>query len=382
MTTILQALNKVLGDAHAPIALHEPHFAGQEWAYVKDCLDTGWVSSVGAYVDQFEEKLAEKCGVKYAIPVVNGTAALHIMLRLAGVEDGDEVLMPALTFIATANAVSYCNAVPHFVECEDQALSIDPEKLKNYLSSIANVKEGKLYNKQTGRRIAALMPVHVFGHPADMDVLQEIAEEYNLPLVADAAESLGSLYKGKPVESYGLCATTSFNGNKIMTTGGGGAILTNDPDLARRAKHLTTTAKVPHKWEFVHDEVGYNYRMPNINAAIGCAQLEQLDGFLSAKQKIVAAYIDAFVEVTEATFLTQPDYAQSNYWLSAIKLTNPNARDEILQTLNDAGYMCRPIWRLMHKMEMYKDSPRMDLGVSEALEACIINIPSSVKHGL
>lgn len=382
MQTLLDAITTALGDVPRPVPLHEPYFAGQEWAYVKECLDTGWVSSVGSYVDLFEQKLAEKCGVKHAISVVNGTAALQVMLRLVGVRAGDEVLMPALTFIATANAVSYCNAIPHFVECEKSTLAIDGKKLSDYLEKIAHIKDGDLYNKETGCRIAALVPVHIFGHPADMDALQQVADQYGLPLVADAAESLGSLYKGKPVESYGLCSAVSFNGNKIMTTGGGGAILTNSSDLAAKAKHLTTTAKQPHKWEFVHDEIGYNYRMPNINAAMGCAQLEQLDDFLLAKRKIVDAYSRAFDGVNEASFHKEPDYAHSNYWLNAIVLHDVNERDSTLAALNQAGYICRPIWRLMHRMAMYETCPRMDLSISEEMEARVINIPSSVKHGL
>ncbi len=379
---IINILGEVLGSSENPMGLHEPYFDGKEWDYVKECLDTGWVSSVGSYVDLFGEKLAEKCNVKFAIPTVNGTAALHIALMIGGVVRGDEVLMPSLTFVATANAVSYCGATPHFVECEKKSLGIDVQKLAAYLEKNTESKQGNIYNKDTGRRIAAIVPVHIFGHPVDMDALQVLADQYGLPVIADAAEALGSQYKDKPVTSFGMLSVLSFNGNKIMTTGGGGAILTNDPDLAKRAKHLTTTAKMPHKWDFVHDEIGYNYRMPNINAAIGCAQLEQLDGFLAVKRKLANAYNSAFENHQNFKFISEPNYARSNYWLNAICIKQGVARNQLLEALNETGYMCRPIWKLMHRLEMYENCPRMDLSVSEDLEMRIINLPSSVKLGL
>ncbi len=379
---LVNIIKQVIGSHDNPVGLHEPYINGNEWNYVKDCLDTGWVSSVGSYVDLFEKKLAEKCGVSYAVPTGNGTEALHIALILAGVGKGDEVLMPALTFVATANAVSYCGAMPHFIECEDKHLSIDVEKLDKYLENITETIEGKLYNKETGNVISAIIPVHVFGHPVDIDALQEVADRYNLPIVADAAEALGSSYKGTPVASFGLFSIVSFNGNKIITTGGGGAILTDDKDLASRAKHITTTAKVSHKWDFIHDEIGYNYRMPNINAAMGCAQLEQLDGFLEVKRKLADSYKAAFKDSKDFKFISDPDYARSNNWLNAIYIKSDIDRNEVLGGLHEAGLMCRPIWTLMHRLEMYKDCPRMELPVSEDLEARIINLPSSVKLGL
>lgn len=379
---IITILSKVLGDQEESIGLHEPYFGGKEWEYVKECLDTGWVSSVGSYVDLFGKKLAEECDVKFAIPTVNGSAALHVALMLGGVGRDDEVLMPSLTFIATANAVSYCGATPHFVECSPLSLGIDVQKLAAYLEKSTENKQGNLYNKETGCRISAIVPVHIFGHPVDMDALQKLADSYGLPVIADAAEALGSHYKDKPVASFGMISTLSFNGNKIMTTGGGGAILTNDAKLAERARHLTTTAKVPHKWDFVHDEIGYNYRIPNINAAIGCAQLEQLNSFLVAKRKLSNAYQAAFQVSEDFEFIREPDYARSNYWLNAISMNRSIDRNQVLGDLHDAGYLCRPIWRLMHRLEMYKDCPRMDLSVSENLEMRIINLPSSVKLGL
>ena len=299
---VLAALRRVLPDVGGGIALHEPRIAGREWDYVKDCLDSGWVSSVGSYVDRFEDMLAETCGVMHAVATVNGTAALHLALLLAGVGAGDEVLMPSLTFIATANAVSYCGAVPHFVDNDEVSLGIDPDKLEIYLEEIAERRDGSVHNKKTGRRLAALVPMHTFGHPSDMDALNKIAECWNIALIEDAAESLGSTYKEKPAGSLGKLAALSFNGNKIVTTGGGGAVLTNDEELARKAKHLSTAAKVPHKWAFDHDEVGYNYRLPNINAAMGCAQLEQLSGFVSCKRALATRYSQEFSDVPANTY--------------------------------------------------------------------------------
>ncbi len=378
---LANTIKQVIGGGDESVVLHEPCINGNEWSYIKDCLDSGWVSSVGSYVDLFEKMLAEKCGVSYAVSTGNGTEALHIALMLAGVKAGDEVLMPALTFVATANAVSYCGAVPHFVECEHRSLGIDAAKLGVYLSEITENRGEQFYNKDTGRRISAIVPVHVFGHSVDMDALKIVADRYGLTIIADAAEALGSLYKGKPVESFGLFSTLSFNGNKIITTGGGGAILTDDAALAAKAKHITTTAKVPHKWDFVHDEIGYNYRMPNINAAMGCAQLEQLDGFLKAKRKLADSYKAAFKGLKDFKFISEPDYGRSNYWLNAIYMRSDIDRNEVLGGLREAGLMCRPIWRLMHRLKMYKNCPRMELPVSEDLEARIINLPSSVKLG-
>ena len=379
--SLVSIVESVIGNTDELYPLHEPFFGGNEWKYVKECLDSGWVSSVGFYVDLFEQKLAEKCGVTYAIPTVNGTSALHISLLLAGVEKGDEVLLPTLTFIATANAVSYCKAIPHFIDCTRDTLGIDCNKLSKYLEENTESRDGYIYNKKTGRRISIIVPVHIFGHSADMDELQQLSQNYNLQIVEDAAESLGSLYKGKPLGSFGMVAALSFNGNKIVTTGGGGAILTNNKELAKRAKHVTSTAKQPHAWESIHDEIGYNYRMPNINAALGCAQLEFLDSFVQAKRVLASKYQQAFTDSEEYDFLVEPDYNQSNYWLNAICLKTDRKRDELLEQLNKKGYLCRPIWKLMHHLDMYKDCPRMDLSVSEDLEDKVINLPSSVKLG-
>lgn len=377
------AVRSVLGTPDGTLALHEPEFQGHEWDYVKECLDTGWVSSVGSYVDRFEKDLAEFTGTACAIATSNGTSALHICLLLAGVQANDEVLMPTLTFIATANAVSYIGAVPHFVDSEQQSLGIDSAKLDRHLREEARIQDGVCVNRRTGAPIRALVVMHVFGHPSDLDALSEVASRWNLVLVEDAAESLGSTYHGRHTGNVGAVSALSFNGNKVVTTGGGGAILTNDPVLGRRAKHLTTTARMPHRWSFLHDEVGYNYRLPNLNAALGCAQLEQLPSMLQRKRALAKRYSEAFGSVEGVRFLIEPPHTSSNYWLNAIVLDAAceSSRDEILETLNDAGYMSRPIWTLMHKLPMYTACPRADLTVTEALEARVINLPSSAKLG-
>ncbi len=378
---IVDAVRSVLGRPDQMVALHEPEFAGNEWAYVKDCLDTGWVSSVGAYVDRFERDLSSFTGAKYAIATANGTAALHICLILAGVERGDEVLMPALTFIATANAVAYQGATPHFVDSEASSLGVDAAKLEDHLRETAEVRNGCCINKRTGAVIRALVVMHVFGHPGDLDALAAVACRWHIVLVEDAAESLGSYYRGRHTGNVGKVSALSFNGNKVVTTGGGGAILTNDPALGRRAKHLTTTARVPHRWNFIHDEVGYNYRLPNLNAALGCAQLERLPGFIERKRKLAARYRAAFAGIADTRFLDEPADTSSNFWLNAIALEPSCAtlRDDILGALNDAGYMSRPVWTLMHQLPMYAGSPRAPLAVAERMEQAVINLPSSPK---
>ncbi len=359
--------------------MHAPTFAGQEWAYVKDCLDSTFVSSVGPYVDRFEADLAQFTGAKHAVAVVNGTAALHVALLLTGVRPGDEVLLPSLTFVATANAVHYCGATPHFVDSQKETLGLDPVALRDWLKFCSERRDGTCVNKQTGRPIRTLLPMHTFGHPCDLAGLQEVAGEFGLALVEDAAESLGSLYQGRHTGTFGLLGTLSFNGNKTITTGGGGAILTNDTDLARRAKHVTTTAKQPHSWAFEHDEVGYNYRMPNINAALGCAQLEQLRGFLASKRRLYEKYRAVFAAMPEVSLVAEPAGCESNYWLQAILLGDKvvDQRDDVLATTNAAGLMTRPVWTLLHRLAPYRNCPRAPLPVSEYLERRLINIPSS-----
>ena len=283
---VVEALASVVP---APAELHEPEIAGREWEYVKECLDTGWVSTAGAYVDRFETMLADVTGVAHAVAIVNGTAALHAALALAGVEAGDEVIVPTLTFVATANAVAYLGARPHFADSEEKTLGLDAAKLADHLERITDIQGGRCINTHTGRPIRAVICMHTFGHPVDLDVLTEVCRRFGLVLIEDAAESLGSYYKGRHTGAWGRLSVLSFNGNKTVTTGGGGAILTNDADLARAARHLTTTAKMPHDWEFVHDQIGYNYRMPNVNAAIGCAQLERLGDFVERERRLTAA---------------------------------------------------------------------------------------------
>jgi len=378
---VLAAVRAALPGSDGGVALHEPEFRGQEWAYLKDCLDTGWVSSVGAYVDRIERDLEVITGAAHAIATSNGTAALDICLRLVGVEAGDEVLVPTLTFVATANAVAYQGATPHFVDSETVTLGVDPVRLEAYLRETARIDGEVCINTRTGAPIRALMVMHVFGHPCDLDGLAEVAARWKLALVEDAAEGLGSHWKGRHVGNVGLVSALSFNGNKIVTTGGGGAILTNDPDLARRAKHLTTTARVPHKWSFVHDEVGWNHRMPNLNAALGCAQLERLPDMMARKAVLAQRYGEAFRSVEGARLLTARPGAEVNHWLNALILERPDMamRDALLETLNGAGLMARPLWTLMHRLPMYEACPRDALPVAEALEASVINLPSSAK---
>ncbi|WP_046174421.1 LegC family aminotransferase [Domibacillus indicus] len=364
------------------VPLHEPSFTETEVEYVTDCIRSGWVSSVGKYVDQFERDLADYTGVKRAVAVVNGTAALHISLKIAGVQAGDEVIMPALTFIATANAVSYLNAVPHFADVSETTLGLDPIKLETYLTEIGTMKNGVLVNKQTDRIIRAVVPMHTFGHPVDLDPLVELCARFNLALVEDAAESLGSFYKGKHTGGFGIAGALSFNGNKIITTGGGGVILTNDDQFADYAKHITTTAKIPHPWEYRHDEVGYNYRMPNINAALGCAQLEKMDLFLNSKRKTTVKYAELLEQLDGVKLFQEPSFARSNYWLQTMVLDEKfHNRNYVLEQLNEKGAMARPIWTPINRLEPYKDCQAMDLTITNNFNERIVNIPSTPLKG-
>jgi len=374
---VIVAIQTVIGSE--PAVLHQPSFKGNEWFYLKECLDSTFVSSVGKFVDRFEADLAAFTGAKYAVAVVNGTAALHIALKLAGVKAGDEVLIPALTFVATANAVTYCGATPHFVDSEERTLGVDAIKLSDYLQSSTEQRSGQCVNRFTGKVIRAVVPMHTFGHPVDLDGLMAVAYDFNLALIEDAAESLGSYYHGKHTGTFGQMGTLSFNGNKTITTGGGGAILTNDIKLARHAKHLTTTAKLPHAWEYRHDEIGYNYRMPNINAALGCAQLEQLPSMLAAKKELYQRYRSVFSGVDGIRLMAEPENCLSNYWLQTLILDAEQVaqRDVLLQATKDAGIMTRPAWILMHNLVPFRDCPHMDLAGAESLCKRIINIPSS-----
>ncbi|MGN4126616.1 LegC family aminotransferase [Lysinibacillus sphaericus] len=364
------------------VPLHEPTFAGKELEYVTDCIQTGWVSSVGAYVTRFEEDLAQFTGVRRAVTVMNGTAALHIALKVAGVQANEEVFMPALTFVATANAVSYIGAVPHFVDVSEKTLGLDPQKLEAHILVIGEVKNDQLINKETGRVIRAVIPMHTFGHAVELEELQLICEKYHLVLVEDAAESLGTYYKGKHTGGFGKVSAISFNGNKIITTGGGGAILTDDEELANYAKHITTTAKIPHRWEYEHDEVAFNYRLPNINAALGCAQLEKMPEFIERKRALTAFYEELVGSLEGVTLFKEPVNTSSNYWLQTLILDDTLERNEVLTFLNDNGVMSRPIWTPLHKLKPYRECPRADLSTIERLNKKIINIPSTpIKEG-
>jgi len=376
---VYYAIRSVTGPG--PVALHEPNFDGNEWKYLKECLDSTYVSSVGKYVDRFEAELVDLTGAKHAVAVVNGTSALHIALKLAGVLLNDEVLVPALTFIATVNAVTYCNAIPHFVDSEEHTLGISAIKLREYLNNISEQHSGKCINTETGRVIRAIVLMHTFGHSSDIDGLLSISKDFNIVLIEDAAESLGSYYFGQHTGTFGLLGTLSFNGNKTITTGSGGAILTNDDSLARHAKHLTTTAKIPHAWNYIHDEIGYNYRMPNINAALGCAQLEQLPNKLQLKRDLFTAYQKVFSKIPDIEIIKEPENSKSNYWLQTIKLKNNSIelRDRILEKSNKSGLMTRPAWNLISTLKPFSHFPKMDLSVSELLFHSIINIPSSPK---
>lgn len=376
----VSTLQSVLLRSSSPISLHEPVFGGNEWAYVKECIDTGWVSSVGKYVDEFERRLVETTGSRYAIATSSGTAALHVALMLAGVSPGDEVLVPALSFVATANSVSHCGAIAHFVDSNEETVGLDPLALRDYLGFIAERTSEGARNKLTGRRLAAMAPMHAFGHPVDLDNLLALSHDYGIPIVEDAAESLGSYYHGRHTGTFGRLSALSFNGNKIVTTGGGGAILTQDAELARRAKHLTTTAKLPHRWEFFHDEVAWNYRLPNINAALGCAQLERLDEFVQVKRALAKRYISAFTKNDDIQFVKEPQDCQSNYWLGIAKLRVPSkaVRDDLLAAANDAGFMVRPVWTLLNQLPMYKDCPAAPIPVAQRLADSIVNLPSGV----
>ena len=359
--------------------LHEPCFSGNESKYVQQCIDSNFVSSVGKFVDRFENELAEYTGAKYAVAVVNGTAALHISLLIAGVKPGDEVLVPALSFVAPANAVRYCGAKPNFVDSEERTFGMDPESLRNYLQCNTEQKSGKCVNHNTGCHVRAMIPVHIFGHPCDIEGLLSVANDYNITLIEDASESIGSTFQGKHTGTFGLLGTLSFNGNKIITTGGGGAILTDDQGLAKLAKHLTTTAKLKHRWEYIHDEIGYNYRMPNLNAALGCAQLKQLPDFLASKRRLFARYQLAFQGIPQVRIIPEPEGSQSNYWLQTMLLDESvvDQRENILETTNNMGLMTRPVWSLLNNLAPYVDCPSAKITVAKSLERRIINPPSS-----
>ena len=360
------------------LPLHEPLFFGNEKKYLNECIDSTLVSSVGKFVDQFEEMVAEYTGAKYAIATVNGTAALHIALKLVGTDENSEVITQPLTFIATCNVISYCNAKPIFVDVDKETMGLSSQSLKDFLVLETIQKEGACYNKTTGKKITAVVPMHTFGHPCKIDEIAVICDEYRIALVEDAAESLGSYYKGRHTGTFGKVSAFSFNGNKTITTGGGGMIITDDEALAKYAKHLTTTAKVPHPYEYIHDEIGYNYRLPNLNAALGCAQMETLETILKSKRELAEQYIDFFSR-EDMHFVSEREDAKVNYWFNTIILKNKEERDLFLKETNDSGVMTRPIWALMNKLDMFKECQCADLSNALWLEERVVNIPSGAR---
>jgi len=360
------------------IPLHEPVFFGNEKKYLNECIDSTFVSSVGKFVDTFEEMVADYTGAKYAVATVNGTAALHIALVLVGTDEKSEVITQPLTFIATCNAICYCGAKPIFVDVDRETMGLSPESLHSFLEKETVQKNGICYNKTTGKKITAVVPMHTFGHPCRIDEIATICHAFNIALVEDAAESLGSYYKGQHTGTFGRVAAFSFNGNKTITTGGGGMIITNDETLARHAKHLTTTAKIPHPYAYMHDEIGYNYRMPNLNAALGCAQIEVLDTILANKRTIAKVY-KTFFDVEGMSFVTEKSNTKANYWLNALIFENSEERDVFLKETNANGVMTRPVWTLMNRLDMFKDAQCGDLSHAKWLEERVVNIPSGVR---
>jgi len=375
ITTFIRELYKVPTNF---IPLHAPTFAGNEKKYLNECIDSTFVSSVGKFVTRFEEMIAEFTGAKKAIVTLNGTNALHLALLCVGVDAESEVITQPLSFIATANAISYTGAKPVFVDVDCDTMGMSPISLRKWLEANVEMRSSEPFNCKTNKRISAIVPMHTFGHPCRIAEIAEICTDYNIPLVEDAAESLGSFYKGKHTGNFGKIGVLSFNGNKTITTGGGGMLLTNDEDLGNHLKHITTQAKIAHPWEYAHDNIGYNYRMPNINAAIGVAQMEKINEILSSKREIAREYSKFFKTSTSISHITEPSNSRSNFWLNAILFPSIEERDDFLKFSNEKDVMTRPIWKLLNKMEMFKDCQCGDLSNSEFLEDRIVNIPSSV----
>ncbi len=373
VVTFIQKIYKTIG----PISLHEPRFIGNEKKYLNESIDSTFVSSIGKFVDEFEEKMASYTGAKYAVATSSGTSALHVSLLLANVNQNSEVITQPLTFVATCNAISYCGAQPIFLDVDKDTMGLSPSALKYFLENNTTIKNQQCVNNKTSKVIKACVPMHTFGHPCRIDEIKEICDKHYIFLIEDAAESVGSTYKDRHTGTFGQVGVMSFNGNKIVTAGGGGCIVTNDKTLAKKAKHLTTTAKVPHKWDFDHDMVGYNYRMPNLNAALLVAQLENLDNFISSKRKLANVY-EAFFSDADYAFIKEPMESKSNYWLNSILLKNKQQRDEFLDETNSSGIMTRPIWTLMNKLSMFEHAQCSSLTNSEWLEDRVVNIPSSV----
>lgn len=375
---IVATVRDVVGASPA-VALHEPSFDEREWRYVKECLDSGWVSASGPFVDRIEAQIAAITGAAHVVSTVNGTCALQLVLRVLGIGAGDEVLVPTLTFAGTVAPIVHSGAIPHFVDVEPDTLGIDAAKLRRHLQGCAEVRDGVCHSRASGNRIAAAIAVHTYGHPVDLDAVADVCGQFGVALIEDAAESLGSTYKGRHTGNDGAFAVMSFNGNKIATAGGGGAVLTNDEALGKRARHLATTAKVPHRWEMFHDQAGFNFRMPNLNAALLSAQLEKVPEAVEHKRALAKSYADAFAGVSGASVFTEAPFARSNYWLNVLVLdrSETSSRDALLGRLNDAGIGSRPSWALMHQLPAYSDAPCMDLATAEDFGRRIINLPSS-----
>lgn len=376
---VVDFIRKTFDEPEKYIPLHAPCFMGNEKKYLNECIDSTYVSSVGKFVDRFEEKAAQYTGAKKAVVCVNGTNAIHMALILVGVTQGDEVITQPLTFIATANAISYCGAFPVFLDVDLDTMGLSPAKMEKWLNVNARIAGGFCYNKNTGRRIKACVPMHTFGHPVKLDELVALCNKWHIELVEDAAESLGSFYKGKHTGTFGKVGVISFNGNKTITTGGGGMLLFNDEKLAQRCKHLTTQAKVPHRWEFIHDNIGYNYRMPNINAALGCAQMEYLQEFVDNKRETAMFYKEFFKNISGIMFFEEPKDCRSNYWLNVVILKDRKAQAGFLKFTNDSGVMTRPVWQLMNRLPMFENCECGDLADAEWLEERVVNLPSSVR---
>jgi perosamine synthetase len=360
------------------IPLHEPRFIGSEKKYLNECIDSTFVSSVGKFVDDFEKKISCYVNAKYAVATTNGTSALHISLILADVDENDEVITQPITFVATCNAISYCKASPIFIDVDKDTMSLSPKALKLFLEKNTTIKNKQCINKKTKKIIKACIPMHSYGHPCKVDKIKKICDDYHIFVIEDSAESLGSFYKKKHTGTFGQLGIFSFNGNKIITSGGGGCIITDDRLLAEKARHLTTTSKIPHKWDFNHDMIGYNYRMPNINAALLVAQLENLDNFILNKRSLAKKY-NVFFKNLDYLFFKEPKYSKSNYWLNSIILKNKTQRDKFLKQTNSNGVMTRPIWILMNRLNMFKEAQCGDLSNSEWLYDRVVNIPSSVR---
>lgn len=359
------------------IPLHEPRFMGNEKKYLNECIDTTYVSSVGKFVDELEDKIASYTGTRYAVATSNGTSALHIALLVCNVKSDDEVITQPLTFIATCNAISYCGARPIFIDVDKDTMGLSPSALKEFLNKNTLIKNQQCINKKSGQKIKACVPIHTFGHPCRIDEIKSICDQYYINVIEDVAESLGSFYKDKHTGTFGQMGATSFNGNKIVTAGGGGCIVTNNKALAKKAKHLTTTARVPHKWKYSHDMIGYNYRMPNLNAGLMVAQLEQIEQFLLNKRELANTY-ESFFSGTSIKFIKELKHSKSNYWLNAIILKDKKQRDLFLDETNSAGVMTRPTWVLMNKLPMFNKYQCSDLTNAKWLEERVVNIPSSV----